>query len=201
LHIFFTIRRKFRANFLLLALLTLAIACSKTDLSDPVPALVATNANCIEGGKLSVETYGAFETKIDWVAESMTCEGMRRPNSEGARLRFAGQVGEKDARQHVAFILSIPDLKQGSAGKELPTRVTIIEEDAGRFFSTQESAVCWTNIDSQEARSDYQGVTMPGHYEISGLLYCVSPVAELNGSSSITLSDLVFHGSLSWTGG
>lgn len=200
MHIFFTIWRKFRAKFLLLAPLALGVACGKADLPDDRPAAIDTNASCIEGGKLRVETYGAFETKIDWVGESMTCEGMRRPNSEGARLRFAGQVGEDDGRQHVAFILSIPDLQQGSLGKELPTRVTIIEEDAGRFFSTQEATVCWTNIESQEERSDYRGVTIPGHYEISGLLYCVAPVAELNGTASITLSDLAFHGSLNWAG-
>ena len=34
----------------------------------------------------------------------------------------------------LAFILSIPDLNMGRTGNELPTRLTLIEEDEARFF-------------------------------------------------------------------
>jgi len=36
-------------------------------------------------------------------------------------------------------------------------------------------------------------------YRISGLTYCVAPIAELNGAASVTLSDLKFTGQLRWT--
>ena len=145
------------------------------------------------------ETWGALEAKVDWQTQQMSCEGMRGPSGEGARLRFAGQIGTASERQNVAVIFSIPDLAGGGTGEELRTRVTIIEEDAGRCFSTQDAGVCWSNINRQDPRSDYRGVTMSGHYEIEGLLDCVAPVAELHGAASVTLSDVKFRGSLSWT--
>lgn len=129
----------------------------------------------------------------------MSCEGMRRPGGEGARLRFAGKTGEGDGARYLAFILSIPDLAAGSTGNELPTRVTLIEEDAGRFFSTLEAEVCWSDIERQEPRAGSGGTNSSGHYSISGLLYCVAPVAELNGTASVTLSELAFSGQLRWT--
>jgi len=42
------------------------------------------------------------------------------------------------------------------------------------------------------------GAIITNHYSISGLIYCVAPIAELNGAASVTLSDLQFTGQLRW---
>ena len=146
-----------------------------------------------------MDTYGAIEAQIDWSAEEMSCEGMRRPGNEGARLRFAGKAGEKSDARYLAFILSIPNLAAWAAGSELPTRVTLTEEDAGRFFSTRDADVCWSDIERHVSRENAGGNDASRIYSIAGLLYCVAPVAELNGTASATLSDLAFSCQLHWT--
>lgn len=150
---------------------------------------------CEAPGRLEVETFGAIQARIDWRAGGMQCEGMRRPDEAGARLRFAGQVQTDGGERQLAFIFSLPDLVPGQTGTELRTRVTLIEENAGRFFSTQEAEICWSNISRQEPRREHGGKE---RYSIAGLLYCVAPIAELNGTASVTLSELTFVGQLSW---
>ena len=113
----------------------------------------------------------------------MSCEGMRRPGNEGARLRFAGKAGGRADARYLAFILSIPDLAAGGTGSELPTRVTLIEEDAGRFFSTRDTDVCWSDIERHVSRENMGGNDASGIYSIAGLLYGVARVAELNGTA------------------
>lgn len=92
----------------------------------------------------------------------------------------------------IAFIFGIPGLQRDRTGKELLTNVTVINESEGRFFATQDIEACWSDIDSQ--------VELAGSnaYEISGILYCVSPLAELHGTGSIRLSELQFTGLLDW---
>ena len=150
-------------------------------------------------GSLTVITYGAIDASIDWRGDSLDCDGMRRPHDEGVRLRFAGVVGTADNNQRtLAFILSIPALGAGRTGDELPTRLTLIEEDEGRFFSTQEANICWSDIEQQRPLRDETGAVIPEHYFVSGLTYCVAAIAELNGKASVTLSDLKFSGQVNW---
>lgn len=153
---------------------------------------------CTENGHLRVETFGAIAARIDWHGDALTCEGMKRPHGKGARLRFAGKVGVEDDQRPFAIILSIPDLRRGRAGDELPTRVTLIEEEAARFFSTRDSDICWSDVDEQSPIRRSDGTAIRDRYMISGVTYCVAPVAELNGRDSITLSELEFSGQLQW---
>jgi hypothetical protein len=115
---------------------------------------------------------------------------MPRPTSKGARLRFAGLTSENEP---LALIFGIPDLHPGATGVELPTNVTLIAENQGRFFSTPDTSSCWTDVLSQ-GLLDGSSV----RYGITGVLYCVAALAEVNGNSSITLGDLKFAGILDW---
>ena len=170
----------------LLAPLFLLIAC---DL--PVPAAAPEVAvGCDSDGNLTVELYGGIRESINWQAGELVCEGMPRPNSEGARLRLSGPLGDKT----IAFILGVPDLRKGDTGKELPTNVTLMEEGTGRFFATPDLSGCWTDVDRHESIGDENVST----YRISGTLYCVSPLAELNGASSISFTELKFTSRLNW---
>ena len=143
-------------------------------------------------GQLLGRLYGGIEAELNWRKDALECAGMPRPDDEGARLRFSGSIGDGEQRRHLLFILALPTLRRGETGAELPATITVIEEDAGRFFSNGENPVCWADIDSQQL------VLEPDGYAVSGIAYCVAPLAELNGSSSVSFADLRFAGQLSW---
>jgi hypothetical protein len=188
----------FSAGLLLVAAALGACTDSTTETTEMRPT--RRLSACVVDAYLTVNTYGAIETSIDWRGNAIDCKGMRRPRGRGARLRFSGKLGEGDqsGQRTIAFILSLPDLKEGKIAHELLTGVTLIEENEGRFFGTQEAKVCWSDIKQQTPLLDTMGNAIPGRYIISGLSYCVAPIPELNGTSSVTLSDLQFRGQLDW---
>ena len=187
-----------RKTTLFAATLIFLGACdSNTAPEEPLEPAVAP-IDCIEGGHLAVQTFGVIKTDIDWNDTDIQCEGMQRPNEKGARLRFSGEIDSANGVRPLAFILSIPDLEQGATGDELATRVTLIEEENARFFSTREADICWSNITEQTPLVDSDGTDIPHFYRIKGLTYCVAPIAELNGAASVTLSDLEFTGQVRW---
>jgi hypothetical protein len=149
----------------------------------------AAAASCREDGHLQTRLFGALEGTLDWSGAAMECSGMPRPDSAGARLRFAGQAGER----HIAIIVALPDLMRDGTGTELSSNVTLIDESSGRFFSTTDLDNCWTDITSANATGD-EGDRL----NIGGILYCVAPLAEVNGTGSISISELSFAGSLDW---
>jgi hypothetical protein len=158
---------------------------------DPEPIAAEQAPACGTDGALVAEIYGGVRASIDWDAGVLQCQGMPRPNGEGARLRFAGPAGTADGERRLAFILGLPDLRVGETGRELPTNVTLMEEGSGRFFGTRDAVNCWTDIETHEQ-------VEPATYKISGILYCVAPLADLSGNSSISLTDLTFTGHMSW---
>lgn len=159
--------------------------------SDPAPIAFEQTHQCGADGALVAEIYGGVRASIDWGAGELECQGMPRPNGEGARLRFAGPA---DGERRLAFILGLPDLVEGETAKELPTNVTLMEEGTGRFFGTRDVANCWTDIEKNEQLQP----TESSMYRISGILYCMAPLADLNGNSNISFTDLTFTGRINW---
>jgi hypothetical protein len=181
-----------RSPALYLILLSLAAGCGPDK-----PGTGAATANCVDDGELTAEVYGAIESTLEWRDDQLECDGMPRPHGEGARLRFAGPAVAGGEPLNLAFIIALPRLERGRSARELPAGVTLIEENAGVFFSTPEPSTCWADIEHQ--------VPLPGaeqdgspEYRIAGLLYCLSPLAEVNGNRSVTLTDLRFSGRLDW---
>lgn len=152
---------------------------------------------CGDDGRLVTELFGALQVELDWHAGVLECEGMPRPEGRGARLRFAGPAMQGSAARSLAFILAMPDIKRGESDHELPTNVTLIEEGTGRFFATADTHSCWTDIERHERDDNIDEAS----YRISGILYCVAPLAELNGKASVTLTELRFAGRLDWEPG
>jgi len=147
--------------------------------------------SCGESGYLRGRLYGAISVSLEWGATDVNCQGMPRPDDRGARLRFAGSATGDD--RQLAIIIAIPDLEQGSVGRELPSNVTVIEEGGGRFFSTSDLGNCLadiTTLDKLDVDAD--------RYSIGGKLYCVSPLAEINGDSSVLIPELAFLGLVDW---
>lgn len=161
-------------------------ACGDTP--DPAP-LPPASSGCGERAYLQTEFYGEISGPIDWPADALDCEGMPRPEGAGARLRFAGQAGDLS----LAVIVAIPDLEPGTPARELGTNVTVIEEGSGRFFSTAGLGSCWTDVLEQREPDDDTSI-----YFVAGRLYCITPLAEVNGDSSVTLRDLQYGGYVDW---
>ena len=177
------------ATFLALALLFVSYEVAGDE--GPLAAMPEIKTlSCGSEGFLSAEIFGALAGKIEWNAEKFECEGMPRPGGVGARLRFAGIVA---GDYEIAFIIALPDLLRGEKGKEYTSKVTVIEEGAGRFFSSADKEICWTDIEALE-----EVVDVDGQFILSGSLYCVAPLVEINGASDITIGDLKFRGMLDW---
>ena len=157
-----------------------------------LPAAAPSAKGCGESGYLRGALFGALEGPLDWHGESIDCQGMPRPDGRGARIRFAGSTNA--GQVSIALIISIPDLVQATTASELPSKVTLIEEGGGRFFSTGDLDNCWTDVERQTA-IDGDG----DRFSIDGRLYCIAPLAEVNGESSLSISELGFSGLLDWS--
>jgi hypothetical protein len=178
---------------LLPGILTLAtLGCSRAEQA-PVGTVVEVPpaaAGCGDHGHLATTLVGAVEADIDWRAAELVCEGMPRPGGEGVRLRFAGQVDDR----RFTIIIALPGLQRDQPASELASNVTLIEEGAGRFFSTADTEICWTDVNFLESE---RGAA--NRYRIGGTLYCVAPLVEVNGNSSVSLAELDFSGLLDWS--
>jgi hypothetical protein len=175
-------------------ILLACLVCCLSACGDPAPAAPETASACGTDGEFVAEVYGGVRASIDWRGESLACEGMPRPNGQGARLRFAGTADVADGTRHLAFILGLPDLRPGQTGSELATNVTLVEEGTGRFFGTRDTGSCWTDVETHERVA----AAVSSGYRISGILYCVTPLANVNDNSSVSFTDLRFTGRLDW---
>lgn len=98
-----------------------------------------------------------------------------------------------DSNKTIAIIIALPDLDPAQTAAELPSNVTVIEEGNGRFFSTPDLDNCWSDITDQRAIDD-----SGERFTITGTLYCISPLAEVNGASSVSIPELEFSGLIDW---
>ena len=92
-----------------------------------------------------------------------------------------------------SVLLHDMDVK-GTFVHEYQHQYTIIEEGTGRFFSTQDKQNCWSDIQRHEQVSDMDDL----NYRVSGIVYCLAPLAELNGAASVTFAEMKFTGRLRW---
>jgi len=156
-----------------------------------LPAPLPAAAGCGDRGRLQTSLFGALAGDLEWTADTMSCEGMPRPDGRGARLRFSGWTGDSEIT--IAIIIAVPDLERAKTATELPSNVTVIQEGSGRFFSTSDLHSCWTDINDQRAIDDNAE-----RFSIDGRLYCISPLAEVNGEASVLISELAFSGLVDW---
>lgn len=194
-----SLRRRILAPILAAALLF--SACS--DAPDEAPAApgnpaamlpdrAAADPGCGPDGRFETELYGALKGPIAWAGDGLACEGMPRPEQRGARLRFSGSA----AGIALAFLVSVPDLEAGRVANELPSNVTLIEEGDGRFFSTSDTDSCWIDLEHNEPVDE--GAR---RYRVAGTLYCIAPLAEVNGDASVTIEEAALAGYVDWDTG
>jgi hypothetical protein len=188
-------REKHRTTSLPVAIVTLFTllgACERApqggaELQEPE---VVTEQSCGSNGRLSTQLYGSIERQISWSSAEFQCESMLRPEGKGIRLRLVGDAADSQ----IAIILALPELQRGSTGRELPTVATLTVEGSGRFFSTPSLESCWTDVATQDLIED-----SGNRYDISGTLYCVAPLGEINGDAAISIPELEFRGIVDWS--
>lgn len=147
---------------------------------------------CGNEGRLWTELYGAIAVEVDWNKNDLECAGMPRPEGRGARLRFAGKTANGDLQ--LAIIIAIADLERDVQSGEFSANVTLIEEGNGRFFSTRDLNNCLVDITSATGLDD-----SGDRYSIAGELFCVTPLPEINGDSSVSIPKMLFSGLLDWS--
>ena len=153
------------------------------DPGDTLAALAPPEAaaGCVAKGHVRGRLVGSIDGNLDWSGATLRCEGMPRPGGRGARMRFA-------FADH-ALIIALPDLERGVDGRELPANVTLIDEANGRFFGTADVDSCWADVVPQPGD--------PGR--LDGRLYCIAPLAEINGDGTVTIAELSFAGIVDWS--
>ena len=166
-----------------------AASAPETQPALPLPEADVARQPCAATGRLSTRLYGAIDGDISWASADMACEGMPRPNEAGARLRFSGPHPSGDGT--LVFIAAIPTLEPELAASELATRLTIIDESRSRFFTSPDFDICWTDIESNEPADNAEHV-------VSGRIYCITPINEVNGSATVSAADIVFSGRIDW---
>lgn len=147
---------------------------------------------CGTDGYLTAQLYGAIETRLEWNKDDLECTGMPRPEGRGVRLRLAAV--DPASGNELVFIIALPEFERDSGPAEFDTNTTLIESGNGRFFSTPDTSNCLVNIESLRSLDD-----AGDRYSIAGTLYCVSPLPEVNGVSSVSIPELRFSGLLDWT--
>lgn len=174
-----------------LGLLVIAMLTSCKAEHDPDAAVVAvpTVSGCGESGAVRTALFGSIEADVRWAASDMECDSMLRPNGEGLRMRFAGEI----SGEILAIIIAIPALRADEVGLELPSNVTATVEGSGRFFSTPNLDSCWTEVSAQTRLAGQENARA-----ITGTLYCVAPLGEINGDAAITIPSLEFSTIADW---
>ncbi len=157
--------------------------------AEPATDIETADAPAVDGCRLSGELYGAIEGDIDWQAADLSCEGMPRPAGAGARLRFAGPHPDGDGT--LAVIVALPAYARDTLAESLDSRITMIEEGSGRFFAANEAGNCWVDVLSVASLDEDRDLA-------TGRLYCIGPLAEINGSTSLTVPELEFSGLIDW---
>jgi hypothetical protein len=159
-----------------------------------IPAAANENRPCTlrPDGFLRGRFFGALNLTADWSGSSLYCDGMQRPDGEGVRLFFAR---DQSGGERVSVLIGIDGRPEDLVGAERAANVTVIDEQAGRFFSSGGPGRCWASINSVTALP--QASDAHTGYRIDGLVYCLGALPSVGDRSSLTLSELHFSGRIS----
>lgn len=190
--------------------------------SDPITLAtpVKEAESCLDGhGSLSARIRGALDRDLDWRAR-LSCDGEARPDGSGVRLSFAAP----GTGHRLRLVFGISGVREGQAGKDLPTNLTVIEE-GGRVFATQGDDHCTIDdlrqqrepsstsaasgvgagggsaADARKAMPAAQGAGQSRRWRISARGFCTAPANALLGEGRILVSRFDFVGVIAYRGG
>jgi hypothetical protein len=203
------------------ALICLAAAATSAAAGPPPPILGAglppasLGGPCLRAGKayLRVRIRGAIRLDVDLHGPALTCQGEPRLDGSGLRMGFEGRVRPVG---RVRMIFGMNGAKEGRAGRELPTNLTVMLEDRKEVFATQGAGNCTVDRLTQEPLGPAHAPTRSrartaqaaqGHappaltgeaparaYRVVAHGFCIAPVNDLSGRRRIVVTTFDFAG-------
>ncbi len=173
----------------------------------------ALGGRCLRSGGafLRARIRGAVRLDVDLRGRELTCEGGPRLDGSGIRMGFEGRAGSAG---RVRMIFGIDHAKEGRAGRELPTNLTVFFEDRKLLFATQGGDNCTVDRLTQEPVSSSRAATSSpraganvraqaapqahsasaGTYRIVAHGFCIAPANDLSGRQRILVTTFDFAG-------
>lgn len=184
------------------ALLAAGLACTAcagdhdpTKAAAAVTTAVAASTGCIAdgGGFLRAQLRGALVADLDWGNADMQCAGGPRPDEQGLRVTFAGQLAGTNGAQprQLRFIFGV-DLHDIASGKAqaLPTNLTVIVEGGDELYATRGTKHC--AVESLERLPlDGTGIT---RNRVHARGYCLGPATNVAGDARLLVPTFEFTG-------
>jgi hypothetical protein len=142
------------------------------------------------GGFLDAQLRGAVVADIAWKNADMQCEGGPRPDGEGVRLTFAGNLpsaaGAPARRLRFIFGVDPHDVASGDA-QALPTNLTVIFEGEKQLYATGGDTHCAVeSLDRTPLGSGRNRVHARG--------YCLAPASNIGGDARVLVPTFEFTG-------
>jgi hypothetical protein len=141
-------------------------------------------------GYLRARIRGAMNLDVNWHDGDMQCEGGPRPDGSGLRVAFAGPKHSDGRRLRLVF--GVDSAREGRAGHELPTNLTVIFEGEGRLFATRGDDHCTVDDLRQERVGALGGGVRSWRIVARG--FCTSPASTLSSDARILVSSFDFAG-------
>ena len=184
-------------RFLVAGCTALGLLVASAGLGAEPTALIASPLDqhpkgCLASGNgyLRARIRGALNLDIDWHNAEIECDGGSRPNGRGIRVSFAGPLKSDGRRLRLVF--GVGDAKEGVAGKELPTNLTVIFEGENRLFTTEGQDRCTVDQLEQQRVGPLGGSRRT--YRIVARGFCIAPASALGGEGQILVSRFDFAG-------
>ena len=179
-----------RLTLPLLAAVAVLLAAS-ADAASPATSRAAAHGCLATGnGYLRATIRGAMNLDINWQNGELECEGGPRPDGSGLRLAFAGPAHADGRRLRLVF--GVEAAREGRAGRDLPTNLTVIFEGEERLFSTRGDDHCTVDALTQERVGALGGPARSWRIVARG--FCVSPASTLDARARILVSSFDFAG-------
>ena len=175
-------------NWSLIGLLAIAATPAGSQGVAPHGCLASSN------GYLRAKIRGAMTLDVDLHDSELECDGGARPDGSGIRVSFAGPLRSDGRRLRMVF--GIAGTTEGSAGRALPTNLTVIFEGEQRLFATRGDDKCTADEISQERVGALGGPSRS--YRIIARGFCITPVNALNGSEKILINSFDFAGRITF---
>lgn len=154
-----------------------AVATATTSSGSQMPS--AQEALCVPAdvGELKARLSGAIDAEIDWSAPAPQCRGGLRPDGEGVRLIYKGEI---PGQGPLLVVIGIGPLAAGASAKNVPANLTLVREGVGRFYATQGDDKCAMD----EVRQEPLGGD--GHsFRLTGRGYCTQPARAVGGDGAV----------------
>ena len=144
------------------------------------PAADSRPVLCVpaDEGSLHARLQGAVDAEIDWARDVPQCRGGLRPDGDGVRLIYKGNLPEGP----LLVVIGIGPLRAGESARDVPVNLTLVREGTGRFFATQGNDKCAMDEVRQEPAGE------PQVYRLIGRGYCIQPARAVGGEGAVLMS-------------